>query len=70
MFRPCLLQRDASKSLWGSSVLLSVAHGEAMSPPFQEGFYDAVSTYVRTREPDAFARDLEDAVANDKIPPR
>ena len=48
-------QRDASKSLWGSPVLLSVAHGEAMSPEFQEGFYDAVSTYVRTRDPDAFA---------------
>jgi len=63
-------QRDASKSLWGSSVLLSVAHGEAMSPEFQEGFYDAVSTYVRTRDPDAFARDLENAVTKDKIPPR
>ncbi|MET7425586.1 ABC transporter substrate-binding protein [Dactylosporangium sp. NPDC005555] len=63
-------QRDASKSLWGSSVLLSVAHGEAMSPQFQEGFYDAVSNYVRTRDPDAFARDLENAVTKDKIPPR
>ncbi|WP_345133260.1 ABC transporter substrate-binding protein [Dactylosporangium darangshiense] len=63
-------QRDASKSLWGSSVLLSVAHGEAMSPEFQEGFYDAVSTYARTRDPDAFARELENAVTKDKIPPR
>ncbi|MEU0556540.1 ABC transporter substrate-binding protein [Dactylosporangium sp. NPDC006015] len=63
-------QRDASKSLWGSSVLLSVAHGEAMSPEFQEGFYDAVSNYVRTHDPDAFARDLENAVTKDKIPPR
>ncbi|MER7284022.1 ABC transporter substrate-binding protein [Dactylosporangium sp. NPDC000244] len=63
-------QRDASKSLWDSSVLLSIAHGEAMSPEFQEGFYDAVSTYVRTRDPDTFARDLENAVTKDKIPPR
>ncbi|WP_433605288.1 ABC transporter substrate-binding protein [Dactylosporangium sp. CA-139114] len=63
-------QRDASRSLWGSSVLLSVAHGEAMSPAFQEGFYGAVSTYVRTRDPDTFARDLENAVTRDKIPPR
>ncbi|MFF5233349.1 ABC transporter substrate-binding protein [Dactylosporangium sp. NPDC000521] len=63
-------QRDASKSLWGSSVLLSVAHGEAMSPEFQEGFYYAVSNYVRTHDPDAFARDLENAVTKDKIPPR
>ena len=63
-------QRGASRSLWTSPVLLSVAHGEAMSPEFQEGFYDAVSTYVRTRDPDAFAADLEDAVSKDKLPPR
>ena len=49
-------------------MLLSIAHGEAMSPEFQEGFYDAVSTYVRTRNPDAFADDLEDAVSKDKLP--
>jgi len=51
-------------------VLLSIAHGEAMSPEFQEGFYDAVSTYVRTRNADAFADDLEEGVAEDKIPDR
>jgi hypothetical protein len=44
--------------------------GEAMTPPFQEGFYDAVSTYVRTRSADSFADDLEDAVAKDRIPQR
>ena len=54
----------------GVPVLLSVAHGEAMSPAFQDGFYDAVATYVRTRDPGAFADDLQNAVANDKIPPR
>jgi glucose/mannose transport system substrate-binding protein len=63
-------QQAASKSLWGSTVLLSVAHGEAMSPEFQGGFYDAVSSYERTRDPDAFARTLENAVSDDKIPPR
>jgi glucose/mannose transport system substrate-binding protein len=63
-------QRDASKSLWTLPVLLSVAHGEAMSPRFQEGFYNAVSTYIRTRNPDAFVDDLENAVSKDKIPPR
>ena len=35
-------QRASSKALWASPVLLSIAHGEAMSPEFQEGFYDAV----------------------------
>jgi len=63
-------QQQSSKTLWASPVLLSVAHGEAMSPAFQEGFYDAVSTYVRTRSTDAFADDLQDAVSNDRIPQR
>jgi glucose/mannose transport system substrate-binding protein len=63
-------QRSSSKALWASPVLLSIAHGEAMSPEFQEGFYDAVFTYVRTRSADAFADDLEDAVSKDKLPPR
>jgi len=63
-------QQQSSKTLWSSPVLLSVAHGEAMSPTFQEGFYDAVSTYVRTRSPDAFATDLRNAVSNDRIPQR
>ncbi len=63
-------QQASSKALWGSPVLLSIAHGEAMSPEFQEGFYDAVSTYVRTRSTDAFADDLEDAVSRDRIPQR
>ena len=60
-------QRASSKTLWSSPVLLSIAHGEAMSPEFQAGFYEAVSTYVRTRNADAFAEDLEEAVARDRI---
>jgi glucose/mannose transport system substrate-binding protein len=63
-------QRDSSKTFWAKPPVLSIAHGEAMSPAFQEGFYNAVSTYVRTRSADAFADDLEDAVAKDKIPQR
>jgi glucose/mannose transport system substrate-binding protein len=63
-------QRASSKALWASPVLLSITHGEAMRPEFQEGFYDAVSTYVRTRDTDAFADDLEDAVSKDRIPQR
>ncbi|MEY2514398.1 MAG: glucose/mannose transport system substrate-binding protein [bacterium] len=63
-------QRASSKALWSSPVLLSIAHGEAKSPDFQEGFYEAVSTYVRTRDADAFADDLEDAVSNETIPDR
>lgn len=63
-------QRSASRSFWSAPVLLSVTHGESMSPTFQEGFYDAVSTYIRTRDPAAFATDLENAVSAGKVPPR
>jgi glucose/mannose transport system substrate-binding protein len=63
-------QQAASKALWRDPVLLSVAHGEAMSPEFQEGFYEAISTYVRTRDADEFAEDLEEAVNRDTIPQR
>ncbi|HEY0000695.1 MAG TPA: ABC transporter substrate-binding protein [Actinoplanes sp.] len=63
-------QQESSRALWNSPVLLSVAHGEAMSPEFQEGFYDAVTSYVRTRDPDAFADSLISAVSRDQVPPR
>jgi glucose/mannose transport system substrate-binding protein len=63
-------QQQASKALWGSPVLLSIAHGEAMSPEFQEGFYEGLAAYIRTRDADGFAGDLEDAVARDLIPDR
>jgi glucose/mannose transport system substrate-binding protein len=63
-------QRASSRSLWGSPVLLSIAHGEAISPEFQEGFYDAVTTYGRKRNADGFVHDLEDAVSKDRIPQR
>jgi glucose/mannose transport system substrate-binding protein len=63
-------QQNSSKSLWSAPVLLSVAHGESMSQEFQEGFYDGVSAYVRTRDPDAFATELEEAVSAGRVPPR
>jgi glucose/mannose transport system substrate-binding protein len=63
-------QRASSKAFWASPVLLSVAHGEGLSPDFQEAFYDAVSTYVRTRDPGAFANDLYKWVAQSTVPQR
>jgi glucose/mannose transport system substrate-binding protein len=63
-------QRAASKAFWTTPVLLSVAHGEALSPEFQEGFYDAVSSYARTQDAEDFANDLEDVVSEDKVPQR
>lgn len=61
-------QRASSKTFWSSPVLLSIAHGEGITPDFQEAFYDAVASYVRTRNPSAFADDLYNAVAQSKIP--
>jgi glucose/mannose transport system substrate-binding protein len=63
-------QRESSKAFWTVPVLLSVAHGEGLSPDFQEAFYDAVSTYVRTRDPSAFASDLYKWVAQSTVPQR
>jgi glucose/mannose transport system substrate-binding protein len=63
-------QRTSSKAFWASPVLLSVAHGEGLSPDFQEAFYDAVSTYVRTRDPSAFASDLYKWLAQSTVPQR
>lgn len=63
-------QRASSKAFWGLPVLLSVAHGEGLSPDFQEAFYDAVSTYVRTRDPSSFAADLYKWLAQSTVPQR
>ncbi len=61
-------QQGSSKALWTLPVLLSVAHGEGVSPDFQEAFYDAVSTYVRTRDPSSFAADLYKWLAQSTVP--
>jgi glucose/mannose transport system substrate-binding protein len=63
-------QQESSKAFWTSPVLMSVAHGEGLSPDFQEAFYDAVSTYVRTRDPSAFAADLYKWLAQSAVPQR
>jgi glucose/mannose transport system substrate-binding protein len=43
-------------------VLWSIVHGEALNPKVQQGFYDAVGTYVRSRDVKAFRDTLTDAV--------
>ena len=63
-------QRRSSKAFWTLPVLLSIAHGEALSLQFEEGLYNAVAKYVRTRSANAFAADLEAAAYNANIPQR
>jgi DNA-nicking Smr family endonuclease len=41
-------------------VLLSITHGEATSPDFQRAFYDAVATYVDSKDVGAFHSALRD----------
>jgi hypothetical protein len=47
-------QRQASKSLWSDKILLSITHGELMSSDFQQAVYDAVATFVQSKNSDAF----------------
>jgi hypothetical protein len=44
-------------------------HGEATTPQLQQGFYDAVQIYVRSRDAGAFSKTLSDAV-NRQPPPK
>ncbi len=62
-------QQSAAKALRSGTVLWSIVHGEAMRPQFQQGFYDAVATYVRSRDAKAFRTTLTDAMRR-QAPPR
>ena len=55
-------QRQASKSLWSDKILLSITHGELMSSDFQQAVYDAVATFVQSRNSDAFIDTLQNSV--------
>ena len=55
-------QQQASKSLWGDKILLSITHGELMSSDFQQAVYDAVATFVQSKQPDAFIDTLQNSV--------
>jgi glucose/mannose transport system substrate-binding protein len=55
-------QRSAAQALRSATVLWSIVHGEALRPQFQQAFYDAVATYVRSRDAGAFRSALLDPV--------
>lgn len=56
-------QQSAAAALRSSRVLWSIVQGSAMSPTFQQGFYNAVDAYVRSRDPKGFSTTLVDSVA-------
>jgi glucose/mannose transport system substrate-binding protein len=61
-------QQSAAKALREETVLWSIVHGSATSPRFQQGFYDAVQTYVRSGDARAFTKTLSDAMGRQPPP--
>ena len=55
-------QRQASDSLWHDKILLSITHGELMPSEFQEAIYDAVATFVQSKNTDAFIDTLQNSI--------
>jgi glucose/mannose transport system substrate-binding protein len=56
-------QRQASESLWHDKILLSITHGELMPSNFQQALYDAVATFVQSKNSDAFITTLQNSIA-------
>jgi glucose/mannose transport system substrate-binding protein len=55
-------QQQASKSLWKDKILLSITHGELLPTGFQQGLYDAVATFVQSKNENAFIDTLQNSV--------
>jgi glucose/mannose transport system substrate-binding protein len=60
-------QRSSADALAHDQVLLSITHGEAVSPQFQQGFYDAIAAFQQSKDVNAFNQALRDAV--NELPP-
>jgi glucose/mannose transport system substrate-binding protein len=56
-------QQQASKSLWGDQILLSITHGELLPSAFQQAMYDAVATFVQSKNTGAFIDTLQNSIA-------
>jgi glucose/mannose transport system substrate-binding protein len=54
--------RQASAALWRDKVLLSITHGELLPSNFQQAFYDAVATFVSSKNADAFIGTLQNSI--------
>ncbi len=61
-------QQASAKALAHDQVVLSIAHGEAMTPQFERGFYDAVAAFARSKSVTGFNNALRDAT-NEVLPP-
>ena len=63
-------QQSAAKAFAQDPVLLSITHGEAKSPQFQQGFYDAIAAFTQNKDINVFHQALLDAVNQLPPPPR
>jgi glucose/mannose transport system substrate-binding protein len=62
-------QRSSAQAFARDQVLLSVSHGEALSPQFEQGFYDAIAAFEQSKDVNAFNQALRDAVNEVQPPP-
>jgi glucose/mannose transport system substrate-binding protein len=60
-------QQSAARAFAQDPVLLSITHGEAKSPQFQQGFYDAIAAFAQSKDINVFNQALLDAV--NQVPP-
>jgi glucose/mannose transport system substrate-binding protein len=60
-------QRASAEAFAHDQVLMSITHGEAVSPQFEQGFYDAIAAFQQSRDVNAFNQALRDAV--NELPP-
>jgi glucose/mannose transport system substrate-binding protein len=64
-----LYQQSAAKAFAQDPVLLSITHGEAKRPQFQQGFYDAIAAFAQSKDINVFNQALLDAVNQVPSPP-
>ncbi|MEU3794625.1 extracellular solute-binding protein [Streptomyces fructofermentans] len=57
-------QQAAADSFRKDSLLQSIVHGEAVSPQFQQSFYDAVTQFIQSKDVDSFVKYLASAATS------
>ena len=55
-------QQQAAGDLRSQKVLSSISYGEVISPAMQDGFFQAVKSYISTRDASSFGRVLTERV--------
>lgn len=56
-------QQSAYQAMNAGPILLSITHGELLSPQFQQAMYDGVAAFAQSRSPKAFTDKIQQAAA-------